>query len=94
MDTGLVFLYGRNAGFRSLSLSKETAEIAQAQGLLTTAALEAYVLENAKKCDETVEYPLGFDPRLKGAVNPAAYRRGRILGDIVSPINMEWEAMR
>ena len=76
----------------TITLSDDVARIAQAQGLLTTAAIEAYVLEKASKTEETAEYPPGFDQRLKGAVNPAAYRRGKILGDIVSPMPVKWEA--
>jgi len=78
----------------TITLSDEVARIAQAQGLLTTSALETYVLENAKVSEEAVEYPPGFDPRFIGAVNPAAYGRGKILGDIISPIDVEWEAMK
>jgi len=74
----------------TITLPDDLAEIAKAQGLLTTAAFEAYILEKAKAIGDTAEYPPGFDPRLKGAVNPAAYRQGRILGDIVSPINVAW----
>jgi len=78
----------------TITISDDVAKIAQAQGLLTTAALEAYILEKASKREDVVDYPPGFDPRLKGAVNPAAYRRGQILGDIVLPINVEWETMQ
>ncbi|MCL1909104.1 MAG: hypothetical protein FWG12_07045 [Holophagaceae bacterium] len=79
----------------TITISDDVAKIAQAQGLLTTVALEAYILEKAVKgADVVADYPHGFDPRLKGAVNPAAYRRGQILGDILSPINQEWEAMQ
>jgi hypothetical protein len=76
----------RNMTELTITLPEHLAVIAQEQGLLTTAALEAYVIEKAQKSGGAVDYPTGFDPRLKGAVNPAAFRRGRILGDIVSPI--------
>jgi hypothetical protein len=78
----------------TITLPDDLAEIAQAQGLLTAAAFEAYVLEKSKASGDAVEYPPGFDPRLKGAVNPAVYRQGKILGDIVSPIDVEWEATK
>ena len=78
----------------TITLPDDVAKIAEAQGLLTTAAIEAYVLEKVKKNEDAIEYPRGFDLRLKGAVNPAAYRRGRILGDIISPIDLEWEVMK
>jgi hypothetical protein len=78
----------------TITLSDDVAKIAQANGLLTTAALEAYVLEKAMKTEEAAEYPPGFDSRLIGAVCPSAYRRGQIIGDIVSPLNEKWEAMQ
>jgi hypothetical protein len=80
----------------TITLPDDVAKVAQEQGLLTTAALEAYLLENAKKYDKPTEYPSGFDMRLKVTVNPSAYHRGQILGDIVSPINQarSWLARR
>jgi hypothetical protein len=32
-----------------------------------------------------------FDPRLKGAVDPAMYSKGEIKGDIIGPFYDEWE---
>ena len=76
----------------TITLPDEVAELALEKGLLSSVAIEAYVREKVKEYSEQGTYPPGFDHRLKGAVNPAAYRRGRILGDIVSPIDVEWEA--
>jgi hypothetical protein len=78
----------------TITLPDDIAEIAQAQGLLTAAAFEAYILEKSGASGGDAEYPPGFDPRLRGAVNPAIYRQGRILGDIVSPVDAEWEAAK
>ncbi len=33
-------------------------------------------------------YPAG----LEGLVNPAAFKRGEIVGDVVSPLDIVWEA--
>jgi hypothetical protein len=33
------------------------------------------------------------DPRLKGAVSPALYGKGKINGDIIGPFHEEWEKM-
>jgi hypothetical protein len=79
----------------SITLPDDLAEIAQAQGLLSTKAIEAYIRENTKMLpDDNVEYPPDFDFRFKGIVNQALWRKGKILGDIISPINVEWEAMK
>jgi hypothetical protein len=79
----------------TITLPDDLAEIAQAQGLLSTKALKAYIRGNVKMfSDGKVEYPTDFDFRFKGIVNPALLSKGKILGDIVSPIDdVEWEAM-
>jgi hypothetical protein len=33
-----------------------------------------------------------FDPRLKGAVDPAMYGKGEVTGDIIGPFYDEWES--
>ena len=76
----------------TVTLSDEMASIAEAKGLLTASALEAYVRGHISGDAGETEYPPGFDPCLKGAVNPAAFRRGQVLGDIISPIEAKWEA--
>jgi hypothetical protein len=35
-----------------------------------------------------------FDPRLKGAVDPAMYGKGEVTGDIIGPFYDEWEKGR
>jgi hypothetical protein len=32
-----------------------------------------------------------IDPRLEGAINPAAYGKGKICGDIIGPFHEEWK---
>jgi len=79
----------------TITLPDDLAEIAQAQGLLAAPALEAYIRQNAKVNSDNSEYPPDFDFRFKGKVNPKLWRKGKILGDIVSPIDdLEWEAMK
>jgi len=80
----------------TITLPDDLAEIAQAQGLLSAKVLETYIRENTKALfDDKVEYPPDFDFRFKGIVNPALWRKGKILGDIVSPIDdAEWEAAK
>jgi hypothetical protein len=78
----------------TITLPDEVAKLAEEQGLLSATAFETYILEKTRKAEDAVEYPPGFDMRLKGAVNPDAYGRGQILGDIESPIPVEWEAMK
>jgi hypothetical protein len=78
----------------TITLPDDLAEIAQEQGLLTTPALEAYIRGNIKVNIDDLDYPSDFPPLLKGKVHPALYRKGKILGDIISPIDVEWEAMK
>ena len=77
----------------TIDLPDDLAAKIEAKGLLSPNALEAYVKGHLQEMEAREEYPPGFDHRLKGAVNPAAYRRGRILGDIISPIGAELESM-
>jgi len=77
-----------------ITLPDDLAEVAQKQGLLAMPALENYIRQNAKADIDDLEYPPDFPPFLKGAVHPALYGKGKILGDIVSPIDVEWEAMK
>jgi len=80
----------------TITLPDDLAEIAQKQGLLDTPALEIYIRQNAiaKVSIDDLEYPPDFPPFLKGKVHPGAFRKAKIIGDIVSPIDVEWEAMK
>jgi hypothetical protein len=40
--------------------------------------------------DSGITYPPDFDARLKGAVSPALYGKGKISGDIIGPFHDEW----
>ncbi len=81
----------------TITLPDDLAEQARAKGLLSPAALE-HILGEALRSGEgaAVEsapvYPQDMDPRLRGAVNPSAFKRGKITGDVVSPLGIEWEA--
>lgn len=70
----------------TITLPEDLVERAKAKGLLSSAAIEAYVREKLEKAD----IKGGFDPCLEGLVNPAAYRKGEILGDIIGPFHEEW----
>ena len=78
----------------TITLSDDLAKIAEEQGLLTTAALEAYVLEKARKNAESVAYPPGFDVQLRGAAAPELMGSVKCHGDIVGPFFEEWEGER
>ena len=89
----------------TITLPDEMAKIAEERGLLSPPAFEAYVrgqlreieearLRKDKQEDGIDEESFDFDPVKKGFVNPAAYGRGWIVGDIESPIDVEWEAMK
>lgn len=70
----------------TITLPEDLVERAEAKGLLSSAAIEAYVREKLEKARGNDE----FDPCVEGLVNPAAYRKGEILGDIIGPFHEEW----
>ncbi len=79
-----------------ITLPDDLAEKARVQGLLSSDSLTLIVSEvinNETAVSGTGELskPSGMDPRLDGAVNPLAFKRGTIIGDVVEPIDMEWE---
>ncbi len=79
----------------TITLPEELAEQAKAQELPSSSAIEAYARDKLRKTDECAENGVqradqGFDPRLEGLVNPAAFRKGKILSDIVGPFHDEW----
>lgn len=45
-----------------------------------------------KQSGEGEELPCDFDPLLKGVIDPSLFRRGRFLGDVTKPIEVDWEA--
>jgi post-segregation antitoxin (ccd killing protein) len=68
----------------TITLPDDLAKQAKAKGLLSSTALTRLIGEAIHAED--------FDPRLRGAVNPLAFKRGRIVGDVVSPLGIAWEA--
>jgi hypothetical protein len=84
----------------TITLPDDLAKQAEEKGLLSSTAL-AHILGEALKgggqdwepvsLESTVAYPPDFDPRLVGAVNPLAFKRGTIVGDVVSPLEVAWE---
>ena len=77
----------------TITLPDEVAKIAEKQGLLTAAAIEAYVREKAQLDTGETEYPPGFDPRLRGKASPDLMGSVQYLGDIVAPLDLKWNAM-
>ncbi len=67
-----------------VTLPDELAEQVKSKGLLSSAALALIIGEALKKPE--------MDSRLEGAVNPRAFKRGEIVGDVISPIDVAWEA--
>jgi len=84
----------------TITLPDDVAKLAEEKGLLSTVAITALVHEAALR--ETTNasgegnFPLppGYEPWMKGKVSPELFGRGEILGDIVSPIDVEWEVMK
>ncbi len=77
-----------------ITLPEELAELAMARGLLSSEAIECYIREKLREMDavDQVEDDV-FDPRLEGIVNPAVYRQGKILGDIIGPFHEIWGSL-
>ncbi len=81
----------------TITLPDDLAQQAKEKGLLSSTALTHIIGEAVKSgesssCEDPAIYPPGFDPLLAGAVNPSAFNRGKIVGDVVSPLEMAWEA--
>lgn len=80
-----------------VTLPDDLAEKARIKGLLTSASL-AMIISKVIDNDTALPPPddssasSGMDPRLEGAVNPLAFKRGTIIGDVVEPPDIEWEA--
>jgi len=74
----------------TLELPEEVAKIAQERGLLSTAAIEAYVRGQVHEDAGDETYPPGFDMRLKGAAAPDLMGSVKYHGDIVGPFFEEW----
>jgi hypothetical protein len=83
----------------TITLPDDLAKQAKAKGLLSQAAIESYVRDKLQEAnrDADAEEQIGrvsgdveLDPRLEGLVNPATFRKGRILGDIIGPFPEEW----
>ncbi len=70
----------------TITLPDDLAEKAREQGLLSPAMIESYVRDRLQEAGAEAV----FDPRLEGLVNPAAFGRGKINGDIVGPFHEVW----
>jgi hypothetical protein len=75
----------------TLDLPDTLVNKAKEKGLLSPQALEKYISASLNKTNAEVSYPPDFDPRLKGLVSPALYRKGTVNGDIIGPFHDEWE---
>jgi hypothetical protein len=75
----------------TLDLPDTLVSKARKKGLLSPRALEKYIRVSLNETAPDVSYPPDFDPRLKGLVSPALYRKGTINGDIIGPFHDEWE---
>ncbi len=79
----------------TITLPEDLVEQAKAKGLLTSAAIEAYVREKLRETDaastnNSLPDAIPVDPRLADLINPAVLRKGHINGDIIGPFHEEW----
>jgi hypothetical protein len=77
----------------TLNLPDVLVNKAREKGLLSPQALEKYIWASLNEPGAEVSYPPDFDPRLKGLVSPALYRKGTINGDIIGPFHDEWNTI-
>ena len=79
-----------------IKLSDDEVEKAKAKGLLSDDAMAEFasrlVKEHLTTTVSDTALPAGFDPLLKGMIDPFLFRRGRLLGDVTKPIQADWEA--
>ena len=81
-------------------------EKAEKRGLLDPEAVSDLVIDAVfndarpkKRCvpapwPDDVSVPEGVHPGLLDLIDPETYGKMKVLGDIVSPIDVEWEAMK
>ena len=80
-----------------VTLPDELAEKVKAKGLLSPFSLslliaEVIAEEKPTAFDAIAVYPPDLDFRLKGAVNYVAFKRGTIVGDVINPLDVTWDA--
>lgn len=79
----------------TVTLPDELAKKAKAKGLLSEDSLVMLITEAVESDDvQPEEVAADFtnvDPRVKDLVNPAAFRKGTITGDIIGPFHEVWE---
>lgn len=80
----------------TLHLPEDLAKKVESRGLLSDAALVAFLRESlqGKVANDSQTYvaPPGFDPRFKGKASPKLMGSVKINGDIVAPLNVKWDA--
>ena len=90
----------------SIDLPDLIFEKAQTSGLLNPENLSCMIVDHVeqsyrprikrerKEWPKDKPLPEGFDPLLIEVVDPYFYGKAKAVGDIVSPIDVEWEAMQ
>ncbi len=83
----------------TVTLSDAQLEKARKRGLSSKRELTAFVEKvvreglNQEAAEEPAEnLPEGYDPRLKGIVSPRLFGSVKVVGDIVAPLGIQWEA--
>jgi len=90
----------------SIDLPDLIFEKAQISGFLSPENLSHVIVEQVEQSHQSRKkrkrkewpknkpLPEGFDPILIDVVDPCFYGKAKAVGDIISPIEVEWEAMR
>ncbi len=72
----------------AIDLPGGLAAKASAEGLLSSAAIQALPQEKVEADETRKAWPPGFDPRWRGLVAPELFRQGEVPGDLVAPMDM------
>lgn len=80
----------------TLHLPDDLAKQVESKGLLTDAALVAFLRQALRDDEVGIAHgegnPPGFDPRFTGKASPALMGSVKINGDLVAPLSVQWEA--
>ena len=85
----------------TLTLSDSQIEKAREHGLLSDEDLTQFIQAMVRERLESVavdagagdvKLPRGYAPRLQGKVSPHLFGSVKVIGDIVAPLGIKWEA--
>ena len=76
----------------TVTVPEDLAIKAKSKGLLSSSAIVALLREKIEPFTTEAESTPAFDPRFKGKASPDLVGSVKINGDIVAPLDIQWEA--